>query len=374
MSRTLVSYILREVILYSALGGLAVTGVFFGGNVPRHLGDLIAVGFSLGDVLALVRALVGIVATYIAPIAFLFGVLLTLARMAADREVLAMRVCGIGTASILLPVAALGLLISLATGYLANEVEHRARQRMRAVAQSLATRGATLQPGQFLRLGERVIYARDRQLDDLLEGVMIADRSDARRPLLIFAEYGRFGFDEARREFRFRLESGEVHVEPGDGPAGALTGYQRVSFLALDYAFDAEPLFQVAFGAFRPYDMSNDTLREVLARAAAGRSLAQYAKKEPVHYRLELYQRRALPAAPFLFALVGVPLALRVRRGARSWGAVLCALLALGYYLVLSVGRELAAGGVVPAALAMWAPNAVFALLAAALWRRRDRV
>ena len=370
MSRTLVFSILREVTLYGALGGLAVTCVFFGGNVPRHLGDLITVGFAGSEVFVLFRTLAGIVATYIAPIAFLFGVLLTTGRMAADREVLAMRVCGMGPAAIVVPVAGLGLLVSAGTGYLANEVEHRARQEMRAVVQSLATRGTKLEPGQFLRLGDRVVYVRDRQVDDLLEGVVISDRSDRDQPLMIFAEYGHFGFDEEREEFRFRLESGEVHVEPLDSEAQ----YQRMSFLSLEYAFDASPLFKVAFGAFRPYDMSNEMLRRVIAEAEAGKSLQRYAKKDPVYYRLELHQRYALPFAPLLFALVGVPLGIRVRRGARSWGALLCAVLALGYYLVLSLGRNMAEEGIVPAEAAMWAPNAIFGVLSVVLLRRTRRL
>ena len=131
VSRTLTFYVLREVSLYAALGGIAVTFLFFGGNAPRYSGDLVAIGFEPSEVLLLLRLLSGIVATYVVPIAFLFGALLTMCRMASDREVLALSVCGLGRRAVLLPVVGLGVGFGLLTGFLVNKVEHRARLEMR---------------------------------------------------------------------------------------------------------------------------------------------------------------------------------------------------------------------------------------------------
>ncbi len=366
MSRTLTFLLLREVLAYSALGGAAVTLLFLAGNVPRHIANLVAIGFSAPDVVGLFATLLGVVGTYVAPIAFLFGVLITMGRMASDREVLGMQVCGLGLPTLLLPTLALAAAIAALTAYLAHEVEWRARREMRGLARGLATRGTTPEPGQFLRLGERVIYTRDRTQEGDLQGVMISDQSDPARPLLILAERGSFGFDDARGEFRFELEGGEVHVEP----VGGGQEYQRISFARLDYAFDARSFFAVPESNLRPYDMPDGELRQILASAAAGDSLEAYAQREPVHYQLELQRRWALPLASIPFALVGVPLGIRVRRGARSWGALLCTALALLYYLITSFGRQLSLDGVLPAAVAMWAPNALFSLLAAALLLR----
>ena len=54
MPRTLWLAILREVLLYSALGGIVVTFFFVAGNAPRYASDLVAVGFAGSDVLVLV--------------------------------------------------------------------------------------------------------------------------------------------------------------------------------------------------------------------------------------------------------------------------------------------------------------------------------
>ncbi len=369
MRRTLVAYLLREVVLYSAIGGLIVSVLFLGGNLPRHLADLAATGFELSEVLGLLASLAGVVSTYVLPIAFLFGVLMTMGRMASDREIIALQVSGIGPLSMLRPVLLLGVIAALATAALAQQVEYRAWRQFREVATQIATRGTTLEPGGFMMLGSRILHARESSGRGQLEGILIADWSDHDRPVTIFAERGRFGFDPERRQFRFRLERGEIHVEPKSW----VGEYQRISFRSLDYGFDAAQLLAVEEASFRPPDFSVPELREILARARRGESMEKLAKKSPVDYEIELHNRFALPMAPVLFALVGVPLGVRVRRGSRSWGAFLCLALVFVYYLATALGRQLAAESLLPAALSMWLPNAIFAALAVGLLRRAGR-
>jgi len=368
LSRTLTFSVLREVSLYATLGGIVVTFLFFGGNAPRYTGDLIAIGFEYSDVFLLLRLLSGIIATYVVPIAFLFGVLLTMGRMASDREVLALSMSGLGRPALLIPVVALAVGVGLLTSYLVNEVEYRARLEMRGLVKSLAIRGATPEPGKFLNLGRRVVYVDRRSAAGILEGVMISDRSDRKRPLLILAEMGQFGFDEEENAFDFHLESGEVHVlEPRSSRE-----FKRMSFVSLDYRFDVSELFDVRSGHLRPYDMSNEQMSEILQKASSGASLDHLAKKEPLHYELELQRRRALPIAPLLFALVAVPLGIRLKRGSRSWGAILCGLLALLYYLALTFGRQMAIEGFISPMVALWLPNVMFAVLAVVLLLQRE--
>jgi lipopolysaccharide export system permease protein len=309
------------------------------------------------------------VATYVLPIAFLFGVLMTMGRMASDREILAMQVSGIGPLAMLRPVVALGAIAALATAVLAQEIEHRARRELREVATRIATRGTTIEPGSFFPLGSRILHARESPRRGELEGVMIADWSDHERPVTIFAERGRFGFDAGKGQFRFRLERGEIHVEPKEW----LGEYQRISFESLDYGFAAAQLLAVEETSYRPPDFSNAQLRGILERARRGESLDPYAKKNPAEYEVELQNRYALPFAPVLFALVGVPLGVRVRSGSRSWGAFICLALVFVYYLANALGRQLAVEAQVPAMPAMWLPNAVFAALSVLLLYRATR-
>jgi lipopolysaccharide export LptBFGC system permease protein LptF len=84
----------------------------------------------------------------------------------------------------------------------------------------------------------------------------------------------------------------------------------------------------------------------------------------PEPYQLQMHRRFALPVAPIVFALVGVPLGQRRVRGARSFGAMLCVALAFAYYMLLSFAEFLGTDAGVPPAAAMWLPNVVFLALA----------
>jgi lipopolysaccharide export system permease protein len=293
--------------------------------------------------------------------------LLATTRMASDQEISAMRACGLGLREILAPVVLLGFAISCVSWYLQLEVEHAARRELRDVVQSMVARGTAIEAGRFNRLGDRVLYVDRIDRDNGLERVVIADRSDPKRPVTIFAEFGRFSFEPERGELRLQLQNGDVHIEPQRDDDDR---YRRIAFLNIDYTFNVELARRAAFGSLRPYDLTMAELREIVARAEAGASLDHLAEQNPAAYRIHIHRRFAIPVAPTLFALVGIPLGIRRTRGARSWGALLCVAMTFLYYLLLECSEMLALEGVLPAALAIWIPNAVFAATGLALLSR----
>jgi lipopolysaccharide export system permease protein len=356
--RTLVLRIAREVLAYGALATAVLAMVFLSENLRRYLGLIVAVDFAPADIGALATGLIGIVASYILPITFLLGVLLTVGRMAADSEITAMRACGIGVRSILLPIVGLGALMSVVSWMLVVDVEHRARRELREVVRSMAARGATLEPGRFRHVGPRVLYAEDRLADDTLEGVVISDRSNPERPLLIFARRGRIDLDEEGAKLRVTLEEGDILVDP-IGEQAALA--QHIGFASFETVFDVSELFRVGLDSLRPYDMTLEELRSIAARADSGDPLDDLIKKQGSSYEVEMHRRFAVPFAPLLFAPVGVVLGMRRRRGARATGVILCALVAFGYYALLIFGQRLGVEGRLPAFVALWIPNLIFA-------------
>jgi len=379
LARTLSVYVLREVLLYTALALVVVGMVLISRNLLRNLDEVIAAGASASDVLRVLACLVSVLATYAIPLAFLFGVMLAMRRLAADVEITAMRSCGVGLPGLLLPVAFAGLAISGATAYLTLEVEHRAQRELRMHLQSMAVAGRVIQPGEFRRVGERVLFVKRRGADDSLEGIVIADRSDPKRPLLIFAEDGNLDWDPDAEVLRLRLRRGDIHIEPTSPPAAdakpgeSTNRYQRIAFTGFDYALEADEVLGVSLSAYRPREMSGSQLRTVIARARAGDPLAELRRHDPVYYQLQLQRRLALPVAPLLFALVGVPLGARRSRGGRSFGILLCGLLAGAYYALLSLGQALATAGMLPAVPAAWLANATFGLAAGGLLLQQRR-
>lgn len=361
LPRVLTRYVAREVLVYSLVGLAAVSVVFVGQNLLRRLADLLMIGVSGSDALTIVRCVVLVTLAYTVPISFLFGALVGIGRLAADVEIKAMRACGVGLAGIVVPVFVLGFAVSCLTWYLALDVEHNAKRELRDAIVAMTASGRMITPQRFTQVKNRIFYVENRDRQNRLEGVFVADGSNPERPLLIFAESGDFSFDRSTGTARLALRNGEVHLEAtGDGASDG--NYGRLSFVTFEYTFEV-PVTEVGTHWVRPRDMSNEELRENIAKARRG----EPTEEDLERYEVQLYRRYALPVAPMIFALLAVPLSLGRGHGARAWGALLCALLVAMFYAVLSFCQYLALEGHLPAALAMWGPNVVFGTAAVVL-------
>src|SRR5262245_40537018 len=299
------------------------------------------------------------------PVVFLFGLAVALARMAADGEAKALRACGVGLASLVVPLLALALAVSAATAVASLDLEPRARRELREAFHTMAARGALLEPGRFREIAGRTLFVRARGADGSLEGVLLEDKSRPDRPFVLFAATGSWRWDPGEARVHLHLERGDVLFErvPDGGRSRAPA---RMGFATLDYAFPVDELAEAGPGELLPKDMSLEELHAAVALARAGGSLAHLEKASVEHYEIQIQRRYALPAAPVVLALAAIPLALRPGRAARARGALLCAALAAGYYAAFVVVRAVALAGGLPAASAPWLPNAAFA--AAGIW------
>jgi lipopolysaccharide export system permease protein len=367
VSRTLSASIALEIALYMGLGFLTFVVVMLAQNLAQRLQDLVAVGFVWSDALDLLLGLLPLVAAYSVPVGFLFGVLAAVARLSADAEVTALRACGLGLGSLLVPALAIGLVVSAATAVLMIHSEPASRREMRAVMARIASRGGILEPGQFHSVGPRVLYVQSRGRDNRIYRILVADRTDPKRPFIIFAERGSFSFDPDQMAMHLELENGDLHIETRDTDV-----YQRITFKRFDYAIDASAIFDRAKG-LRPREMPFSALVHTIALADQGRLPPAAGGRDPDDFRTQLHRRLALPFAPLLFALIGVPLGLRRTRSARSWGVLVCAFLAATYYLLLTFCEYMGEDGTVPPIIAMWVPNVAFAVASIPLLRRAQR-
>jgi lipopolysaccharide export system permease protein len=366
VSRTLAVSVAGEIALYAGIGFVGFVVIMLAQNLAQRLPALVAVGFAWGDVFRLIASLMPMVAAYSVPVGFLFGVLAAVARLSADAELTAMRACGLGLGALLGPALALGALVAATTGVLMVHGEPAARREMRNVLAEVATRGGLLEPGRFRAIGPRVFYVQARDRENGLRRILVSDRSDPKRPFLVFAERGRFHFDPGTTTIRLELESGDVHFETRDAES-----HQRIVFDRFDYAIDATALFERT-GGTRPREMTFAELSDTVEAADRGALDAANGKRDPNDYRAQYHRRLALPFAPLLFALLGVALGVRRTRTARSWGFLACAALTAAYYTLLSFGEFLGESGRMPPALALWLPNAAFAAAAGALlWHGR---
>jgi LPS export ABC transporter permease LptG len=89
--------------------------------------------------------------------------------------------------------------------------------------------------------------------------------------------------------------------------------------------------------------------------------------------RIELHYRLALPPACFLLALIGIPLGISSRKGGKSGAFVLTVALAFIYWMGLIAAQGLAKQRALPVGIAMWIPNAIFAVVGLILLTQLER-
>jgi lipopolysaccharide export system permease protein len=370
--RILSFYVIREVLIYAGLGLLAVGSILITQNLLRQLDDLATVGFSAADTFAVLTCVVGMLCAYVIPIAFLFGILVAVGRISADSEVTAMRTLGISFGHFAVPLLLLALLVSAATGVLLSEVEPLARRQLRAVFSEIASRGGVIEAGSFNRLdrrGQRLLFAEERDEQNRLTGVLISDRTDPAQPFTVVSERGSYSFDAENATAHLLLEEGDIHFESEDA---APDRYRRISFARFDYSFDMSAILGAGPSRIRPQEMTTKRIIQVIEHfdSHGGEAPAEVRVRTKNRYQIQLHRRLALPVAPLLFALVGIPLGLRRSRGARSWGVLICAVLVFTYYLLLSFGSFVAKEDTLPVSVAMWLPNFAFAAIAVPLLYR----
>jgi len=371
MPRTLTRYLARETLQYAAVGFLGIATLLLANSLLRQLEDLIGIGGGLGDIAAVTIRLLAVLTTYALPIAFLFGTLAALGRLGSDHEVIAFRSLGISLAQLAAPALALAILASVATGWLLQRGEVGARRSILARVGEVAARGGVIRTGAFTKLdklGDRMLFVDRRGPDGTLEGVLISDRSEPKRGFTVLATRGAFEFDRETAIGHLILSDGDVHFDP-DSRASDRT--QRISFRRFDYAFDMSRVVGEGPERLRPREMTREELAAALAYFDAHGGAPTGAKESRREaYEVQVQRRAALAFSPLAFCLLAVPLGLGLRRGARSLGALLCALIAFGYYVVTDAASAYAMSGTLPAAVALWLPNGVCVALALPFWWR----
>ena len=362
-----------ETGIYTILGFTAVVLTLLGQNLIRRLDALTMLGLTATDLFVVIRSLFAMLAPYAIPIAFLFGCLVCLRRMAADGEILAMRTNGLSSGTLLLPTAALGLCISLLCGYLTIYVEFDARRQLVTLFKQATLRGGGLAAGDFRNLGHKIVYVNDHNREGDLEGVMIVDYGNPKLLVRVYAESGQLYFDDSTQLLHFALQNGDVHLHrPGQG----IEETRRLAFEEFDFPYDISNLLGSAFAPNRPRQMSFEELAAVIEMAKKEKleGVPSLHETNPAAYAIERQRRFSLPWVPLLFALIAVPLGQRASRGGRAWGVVLCIVVVALYYTTVAASESLARMDLVPVQIALWIPNFLLASLAAFMIIRDETV
>ena len=373
-------YIFKSV-LGTCLGAVALfTFVLTLGNVIRDLlAHVLAGQLPAMTLVRLVWLWVPAMAIYALPMGLLTGVLLTLGRLSADSEVTAMRAAGISLTRIARPVLVLGALGAAAALYINFESMPNARVSYeREFADALRTNPMSfIVPKTFIRSFKgTVIYVGEKQ-GSVLRDIWLWELDDQQRVRrLIRAESGRLDYDETTNSLVPTLTNAKTEernaADPEDfsksprAPSAAKVEEMRLS---LDKYFGHEGV-HVKQEWLTYSQLQAERLR--LASLTPPPEKAKDAAGERMKLELVFQDKLNLSLSVLSFALIGVPLGIRVSRRETSANLGLALGLVLGYYVLTVMLKWLDRHPEYHPDLLLWLPNLLFLGLGVWMFRRID--
>jgi LPS export ABC transporter permease LptG/LPS export ABC transporter permease LptF len=350
--RILTRYILGEILSHTLIGCALFTFILFMRDLPHILEMVVRNSSTFTNVMEIFLFTLPNTFRVTIPMAVLVGVLLGLSRLASDSEIIAMRASGLGigyfvrVSSI---VAVGGTLLGLGNSlYLAP----RANQAILEMEQQLETSQASyeIQPRVFYEdFKNFVLYVQNVRSGtgaSNWDQVFMADVTDPEAPRITTAASATVVSDSTQ-VLLMRLRNGAQH----DPVPGQLDQSNDSVFTTTDRPLELSPQSDVHLGR-------RDTAIYALPMSAL---LQRIHGSDPKPFLIELNSRFSFPAACLVLMLVGVPLGVASRRGGKSSGFVYTILLVFFYYFLSSTGIALGRQNRLPAFLAVWSANLLFA-------------
>ena len=297
------------------------------------------------------------------PMAFLLAILWGFGRLSTDREIIALKSCGMSLSQMAVPLYLLtGILLGISF-FLTLSIRPWSNAGLDRVFYDVSKTRATagLKEKTFnSEFSGLVIYAEEIEPPGtVLKGIMIADSRTPHRKDTIFAHDGLIVPSAEGNLLTLRLNKGTVH-----SMQRTEKGHQTTHFSVYDVTLDTAALLaHVSEPNHSPKDM---TIVELLHR------LSQSQEASPQHNKalVELHRRLALPFACVVFSLIALPLSVRTTWAFRSVGFGMSLGIILLYYLLLTAGETFGERGILSPAIALWIPNGVLGGLGAYLFSR----
>ncbi|HBU69826.1 MAG TPA: hypothetical protein DEE98_05520 [Elusimicrobia bacterium] len=351
-------YIIRE-FLESFFFGLAVFSfILLLDQIFQLVNLFLSKGISLFLVAKLFVLILPNIFSLTIPMSVLLGILLAYGRFSEDNEITSMRSAGMGYFSFTSPVLAGVLCLSLFLVFFNQTLSPVTHRQFRQIYKEVLSQHPLVkfEEKTITRVGDYRMYV-DTVAQDGLKGVNIY----------------KFSPSEAGVPWRISAASATVSV-----------GQDAVLFLLYNgYWQKANPahpenLIHLKFSSYQftiplggeviPVSQS---LREMSGRQLRVEMKAYRDKKMPTNFiETEYWLRWTLAFAPFVFAVVGIPLGIVLERGGRSIGFGISLLVLFAYYLLLVTGLNMGEKGYAAPKYVLMLPNAAAFLAGLWLWRK----
>ncbi len=383
--KTLHKYLLRQVIATLLMTVLVFTFVLVIGNVMREvLGMLVNGQASLGIVAKAIGLLVPYVVSYALPMGMLTAVLLVFGRFSADLELTAARAGGVSLLSLAAPILLLSLGLCGLSAWANLELAPKARLAFKqlifrftkdfSVAQIPEGRHISDVPGYLIYITKN----RNGNLEDVLVYNL---GKGTNQPMSWFAPRGSIELETSGTN---QVAVFKLFNARGVGYQGDQANTTSLDVFQISYDLAN---FQKSRDRKSVGNMSHTQLRAEMAairERVLGESkdvpdperakfIETQLAKLTSSMRVEMHRQLAFSFACFGFALIGIPLGIRVQRRETNIGFAIAIVLVAFYYGLVLLGLSLGNHPEWYPHLLLWLPNLLFQAVGAVLLWRANR-
>lgn len=339
------SYFLKEFSQNFLFSFLSITFIMLAGNMVKISDLVIRKGVNPLLALKLFSYFIPYLLEFSIPLACLLGILLSIGRISADNEIIALKVSGVALSRILMVFLTLGLCLSLFMVILNDRIIPQASFSSRKILKKMSENNPLgfIEPGVFIdQFKNFVLFTHDVERNTLKK-VFIYETKDKSSSNLIYADKGEFVVDG--NILKIRLLNGFV-----EGPGMKYRIQFKTHFMHLPIDKNNTKISR------KPKDMSIKELSRLI-------KTFKQEGKDPIPLEVSLQKKLSYSFSSIVFILLGFGTAGVIRHREKSLNFGLCFLSALGYYLLSLAGETLVFKAGVPVFLGIWFPNLVFLLL-----------
>lgn len=350
-------YIVREMLAPLIFGVGAFSSLFASGDLLSLANTVAESGAPVGPALKVFLLKLPQIIVWTLPMSVLLGTLLSMSKLSANSELVAMRAGGTSLWRIGLPVLLVSIFVSVVSFVVSEAVVPESNASARRILVE-EVRG-----GSLPTVSRHVVIKGERGAN--IDWLLYANRYDNRtstfhNATLVYMEANRpvqttFAERIVWRQNAWIMEEGIAYHFGNDGRIVVASYPQHARTIDLGQGPD-----DIARRQKDPEEMGLAELSrhiEILrSQGADTRSL-----------QVKMHLKYSIPFAAVVFAVVGLPLGMQSHRSASSIGFGLSIITIFVYYVLMSAGSALGQAGVLPPFLAAWIQNIVLGVYG--MWR-----
>ncbi|MGE4170417.1 MAG: LptF/LptG family permease [Candidatus Margulisiibacteriota bacterium] len=353
-------YLTKELIGPFVFGIAAFTCILAGSTILfQMIGEAIKYGIPWLKLLQIIVYKMPNIIVFTFPMSMLLSSIITFGRLSSDLEIMAFRAGGVSFARLVVPVVAVGLVVSLMTIWFNESIVPRATYSAEKLFRSFSEKDQpklkkninfTEYDGQGMPL--RIINVLEIENGDLRH-ITVAEYDHGSLSRLIRAEHGAW-VDSGGWAF----QEGTMYVFPVENPEKAI-------FMVFDKEvidIKINPLDLTS----RPKSVEEMTSKELKKSIEFQRQTG----RDPINDILRFHMKFSVPFASLIFAILGAAVGVRPHRSSSALGLGISLVIILVYYVLISVGMGLGLSHAIPAWVAAWMPNLVVGGAALILLRK----